>query len=392
MKNKNVLLSLLVLVVAGCFVVLVANGISKKSNYTPRKTTDHQSGYGINGAINYLASMRNNKTTGDIDPKWVFKAREDVDKLTKSKGVSNLGISWSEVGPDNIGGRTRAILIDKTNPNIMYAGGVSGGVWKSTTGGSSWVKLDDFADNLAIASLAQGADGAIYVGTGEGLGVSDGAANGSTSFIGKGIFKSTDGVTFTSLTSTVPATGNSLGSPWAFIDRIACDPVNPLRIYAATNNGLRSTSDGGVTWVWPVKSGSNNNTLNCTDVDVATDGTVTCAIGGKCQISPNGDEGTFVNESTGGAGHLPNGGVGRIEIAIAPSDPNYMYANVAGSGGAFLNVYRSVNKGVDWSIIGPGGSSLFNLFGANNQGTYDNTIVVHPTNPDRIFVDCFFVL
>jgi hypothetical protein len=49
----------------------------------------------------------------------------------------NLG-TWEELGPGNIGGRTRALLIDPANGNIMYAGGVAGGIWKTIDGGQNW--------------------------------------------------------------------------------------------------------------------------------------------------------------------------------------------------------------------------------------------------------------
>lgn len=385
MKNKNLLFSLLALLIAGSLVVISTSWTSKTSKYSPRKDQNHQVKYGINGAIEYLATIRNNKTTGDIDPKWVLTAREQVADLAKQKSKS-LGLTWNELGPDNVGGRTRAILIDKNNPDIMYAGGVAGGLWKSTTGGSSWIAINDFAENIAVASIAQSADGTIYVGTGEGLGVCSGSAAGSTSFIGKGMYKSTDGVNFALIAATIPTLDNSTTTPWAFINRIACDPTNPNRIYAATNKGLRSTDDGGLTWIVPVKltNGTTDNTGNSTDVDVATDGTVVAAVASKCYISPNGSDGSFVNKSTGGVDLLPSAGISRIEMAIAPSNPNYMYACAAGTNQQLYNIYRSTDKGETWSIIGPGGSSSFQPLAA--QGSYDNTVCVHPTNPDRVYV------
>lgn len=56
--------------------------------------------------------------------------------------TSTVG-TWTSLGPGNIGGRTRALVINPTNPTIMYAGGVAGGVWKTTNGGASWTPLTD---------------------------------------------------------------------------------------------------------------------------------------------------------------------------------------------------------------------------------------------------------
>lgn len=387
MEKKRVLFSLFAIAFAGAAFLLATSGTSKQSKYTPRNKQEHKSKLGINGAVEYLSSIRNNQETGTLDAKWVIDAREAASLMT-SESNKSLGLTWDEVGPDNMGGRTRAILIDKTNPNLMYAGGVSGGLWKSTTGGSSWTQITNFSDNLAISCIAQSANGTIYVGTGEGLGTngSEGTANGGTAFIGNGMYQSTDGNTFTVIPSTVPTTENSSGVAWAYINKIECDPSNPNRIYAATNRGLRGSDDGGTTWVVSVKlTNGNDNTGEATDVDVASDGTVITSVSNKFYVSPNGDEGTFVCQSVAGTtGDLPAGSVIRLENAIAPSNPNVMYACAAKIDGSLYNIYKSTDKGDNWTIIGPGGSSLFQPLGS--QGWYDNTIAVYPNDPDKILV------
>lgn len=387
MKRKKVLFSLFAIVIAGSVFVLATSGISKQNKYTPWSEQDQQNKSGISGAVEYLKSIRNNQVTGELDPKWAIDAREQAEILQNQSNKA-LDLSWSTVGPDNLGGRTRAILIDKNNPDIMYAGAASGGLWKSTTAGTSWTAVNDFAADLAVSCIAQGADGAIYVGTGEGLAAngSEGAANGGTAFIGKGIYKSADGTTFTQIASTIPTTQNSTTAAWAYINKIACDPTNPNRIYASTNKGMKSTDDGGTTWIIPVKfSNGNDNTSSSSDVDVASDGTVLTSVGNKCYVSPNGNDATFVSQSVASVqGDLPAGGLSRIEFAIAPSNPNYMYASASKTDGSLHNIYRSTDKGDNWTIIGPGGSSLFQPLGT--QGWYDNTIAVYPDNPDKIIV------
>ena len=90
---------------------------------------------------------------------------------------SSLG-PWMQLGPGNIGGRTRALVIDPDHPNTMYAGGVAGGIWKSTDGGGSWIPKDttptsELLPNLAICSLAMDPSdpthSVLYAGTGEGF-------------------------------------------------------------------------------------------------------------------------------------------------------------------------------------------------------------------------------
>src|SRR6476620_10655619 len=60
--------------------------------------------------------------------------------------------TWQSIGPGNVGGRTRALLIDPTDPNVMYAAGVAGGIWKTTNAGSSWLPLNDFLANIAVTT------------------------------------------------------------------------------------------------------------------------------------------------------------------------------------------------------------------------------------------------
>ena len=74
------------------------------------------------------------------------------------------------MGPDNVGGRTRAILIDKDNSNLIYAGGVSGGLWKSNNAGLTWniIPGTDQLEFSGVVSTCQTSNGDIYFGTGEG--------------------------------------------------------------------------------------------------------------------------------------------------------------------------------------------------------------------------------
>src|SRR5438093_2663430 len=106
---------------------------------------------------------------------------------------------WTPLGPGNIGGRTRALVVDPANPNTLYAGGVAGGVWKTTNGGGAWVALTDtLLPNLAVPSLDTDptSSNILYAGTGEGVSNGDAVR-------GAGISKTTDGgVTWNQLATT----------------------------------------------------------------------------------------------------------------------------------------------------------------------------------------------
>jgi hypothetical protein len=142
--------------------------------------------------------------------------------------------AWSALGPGNIGGRTRAIVIDPTAPNTMYAGGVGGGVWKTINGGASWVPVSDSMANIAVVSLAMDPvnSSVLYAGTGEG-------SNNIDAIRGAGIFKSTDaGATWTQLAATT-------GSNFYFVNDLMVAPSNNQIVVAATGTGIFVSTNGG---------------------------------------------------------------------------------------------------------------------------------------------------
>ena len=145
---------------------------------------------------------------------------------------------WTWLGPGNIGGRVRSILIHPTLTNILWCGSVSGGVWKSTNSGASWLPLDDFMANLAVACMAMDPTNAdiIYAGTGEGANPYAHALRGA------GIFKTSNaGATWMRLSSTA-------SSSFQYVNRLAIDPNNSQVILAATRSGIFRSADGGETW------------------------------------------------------------------------------------------------------------------------------------------------
>ncbi len=144
--------------------------------------------------------------------------------------------SWTSRGPDNIGGRTRSLLIHPTNPNILFAGSVSGGIWKSVNGGTTWTAINDRLPCLAIGSLAFDPKNPqiMYAGTGEG--VFNGDAIG-----GIGIYKSTDGGTTWAI---IPATQG-----WDNVCRIAVNPSNTnVILFSKRYGGILRTTNGGASW------------------------------------------------------------------------------------------------------------------------------------------------
>src|SRR5207245_10336132 len=92
--------------------------------------------------------------TGHIPADWKEKALAHIRLNNRVKQeFSTASVSWNAVGPNNIGGRVRSIAINPLNPNTIYCGSVSGGIWKSTNAGGSWAPTTDLASNLVIATM-----------------------------------------------------------------------------------------------------------------------------------------------------------------------------------------------------------------------------------------------
>ncbi|MFO7617450.1 MAG: hypothetical protein R6V75_09380 [Bacteroidales bacterium] len=346
-------------------------------------------------AANWLSARRVNQYTGTIDVADIVRAQEQVKALHKKAGNS-LNIKWDEVGPNNVGGRTRAFLIDKDNPDVVFAGSVSGGLWRSTSAGSSWQKTTtgsgQLFENMAVSSICQAANGDIYFGTGEGPAVTDGNPQSSQQgILGQGIWKSTDrGLTFNRLVST----WNEPEAQEAFVlvYAMAADPVNANKIFAATAKGLRLSTDGGQSWVNPIP----DIMTPAHDVQIASDGTVIACVGQMAFRSENGNPGTFnkISSATGLAENLIlDTNVSRMMFAFAPSNPNFVYCLAAGTtrnaqgvvtGYPLSNIYQSKDKGLTWKVVGPGGSTNFQPLGTT--GNYSLAIAVDPANPEFIII------
>ncbi len=360
-----------------------------EKNYEPRVSLDNVHKPTVAGAAQWQSDRRVNLETGRVDMEDVNRAKRQIGEIKNLKG--GLGINWKYLGPDNVGGRCRAIVINPENPNIVYAAGVSGGLWKSTTAGGSWRQIiyegdeqTNMIPNLNISSICMAANGDIYFGTGEGW--YKGAGTGSRGFEGAGIWKSTDGENFFRLPSTWQSDNNTIKNTFNFVQKLAAHPTNPNKIFAATNRGVRLTEDGGETWINPVIGHITTMPVNefCGDIKMSADGSLLVAkVSSGVYVSHEGGaEGTWEFVSGNNPGQIPN--AARIEFAIAPTDKNYIYAQSSKSDGTLQNVYRSTDGGFNWDIIGPGGSADFNPLG--NQGTFNNTIKVFPNNKNRIIL------
>ncbi len=273
--------------------------------------------------------------------------------------------SWEAIGPNNVGGRVRSLVIHPNNPNKLFAGSASGGVWATDDGGLNWRPTTDSVATLAVGSLTiDPNDGnVLYMGTGErGAGLAGG-----------GIYKTTDGGnTWNFLPSTTTVGTNS--SNWFYVNRIAINPQNSNLLLAATTGGSVATSyiersaDGGNTW-------TKVATLFAYDV----------------RFDPNNPNNAVAGLYNGIVAYTRDGGLtwqqspkfvtieatdanARVELAYAQSRANLVYASVDNAKG---EIHKSEDGGVTWVLQ----SVQEHL---SDQGDYANTIWVDPTNENNL--------
>ena len=345
-------------------------------------------------ALHYYLLKRLPEGATELSPDWFVQAQRHIalmPRLRLAAEAAAAGLSWTQLGPGNIGGRTRSLLIHPQNTNLMYAGAVTGGIWKSVDAGLNWSLLTDPSANITVGSMVMDPTNPniIYAGTGESY----------EDYSGLGIYKSTDGATF----NVLPATANS---SFTYVNKLAIGHSNPLHIYAATTNGLWASMDGGATW----KQQLTVATHGCDDLQSRTDLTTdylfaTCA----GSVSTAGFI-VYRNTDAGGSGAwlqvLSNPAMARTSLAIAPSQQSTVYALSASNGtdnpkykDGLQAVYRSqsngdsgtwvtqtsnanpvlLNTSVLSSPICSASQTLYSI------GWYANLITVDPTNPNRLW-------
>ncbi|GBD07614.1 Xyloglucanase [bacterium HR21] len=266
---------------------------------------------------------------------------------------------WQPIGPFTVGGRIRTVVHHPRKDGWVYIGAAAGGIWRTTDGGQSWIPLFDDGNSLSFGALAIDPNNPdiLYAATGE-------MSNNIDSYLGAGIFKSTDGGQ-----SWTPLGLTHVGA----FSKIEVHPLNSNLIVAGATKsaaGFWRSSDGGQTWERTFVGSVTDISLNPRDtteffIGVAGRGVYRSSDGGR----------TWELRSTG----LPSP-LGRVCVQQAPSDPNILYALVeqGGSGGTGA-IYKSTNRGQSWQLSYQGQSTFF-----NGQGWYNAYIVIHPTNPNLV--------
>jgi hypothetical protein len=297
-------------------------------------------------------------------------------------------LGWQERGPSNVGGRTRSIMIDRRDAtgNTVFAGSVSGGIFKTTNFTSptpTWAPVNDFLINLAITALVQDPvqPATMYATTGEGWFNIDAVR-------GNGIYKSTDGGSSWNL---LPST-----TGFEYIQDFVIDNNGNLyaslrNLISTVNRGVMRSTDGGNSWLQVLGAPLPGfATGRATDLEIASNGDIYAALGifsasvvMKSSFATHGantgNTGTWTNITP-----VPPDPTQRTEILLAPSDPQRVYLLMQDSATAeVIHMFRSTNGGSNWTRLN-GPSALNN--GTNSQTWYNLIGAVDPNNPNVLIV------
>ena len=391
-------------------------------------------------------SERASYPTGHFNPHWLVGAADQASKvqqslpagieLQRSAGRALDPGNFTPLGPRPLGsgggvaGRTNVVVSHPTNPAIAWIGSDGGGVWKTTNccdASTTWVNTTDNSatlepiQNSAIGDLTLDPNNpnVLYAGTGD-------LRYGSYSFGSNGVLKSVDGGdTWTVKGETVfnpfyPPSANGVPQYQA-IGKVAVDPNNSNIVIVGAKTGLFLSYDGGDNWTGPCLTNSFSSQRQDTTGLILTDLGATTRIiaavgtrGFETPVQPdlnqNGANGiyrgtvpasgcpldfTLVSRAdngwpagTGGGAPTPANSIGRIDLAIAPSDPNVLYAQVgnipaAGGSPVILGVWRSGDGGNSWT------QQIGDVSGAGTQSWYNAGMTVHPTEPNTVILSAF---
>ncbi len=285
------------------------------------------------------------------------------------------------IGPGGMSGRVTAIDAVHSNPDIMYVGTASGGLWKSVSGGIKWEPIfdEELTASVGAVAIQQSNPSVLWVGTGEGN--PRNSLNG-----GYGVYKSLDG-----------------GKSWKamglektrHIHRIKIDPTDPNTVYVGAigspwgthpERGVFKTTDGGETWE-KILFVNNNTGVADLVMDPTNPNKLIAAMwehkrdpwffksGGKgsglYMTHDGGENWKKLSDEDG----LPKGNLGRIGVAIAPGKPNVVYALIEAKKNA---LYRSTDGGFKWKKINDKND-------IGNRPFYYSEIYVDPQNENRVY-------
>ncbi|MDX2246533.1 MAG: hypothetical protein SF052_07155 [Bacteroidia bacterium] len=339
------------------------------------------------------------------DPAIVFSEIMKVHRLRKQGFPAPArAANWTPAGPLVVPGspdptsqhglgRINTVTFHPTDPQTFWVGVAQGGIWKTTNSGQSWAPLTDDLPILRISDIAVDPTHpqVMYASVGDYayMGIALWLDNRKRhTHYGLGVYKTTDGGITWNPTGLGFSQTNLDGS---LIRRVFVHPSQPTTLLAAGIDGIWKSWDGGQIWshisdslIWDIEKHPTNP-----DILYASTGFVATLQQGTAGIMKSTDFGdTWTVQNT----PIPaQNTVQRIELAISPSDPNYVYALACNMQRGFYGLLRTTNGGTSWNWQSDQSSAPNILHwyegngGSNGQGTYDLTILVDPQNKNRIY-------
>jgi photosystem II stability/assembly factor-like uncharacterized protein len=299
---------------------------------------------------------------------------------TSNLRVKNENLNWVERGPANVAGRTRTIVVDASDSlnNTWLIGTAGGGIWKTINAGGEWKKVSPDLPNLSIVTISQSVTNpnVLYAGSGEG-------ALGGNFINGYGIFKSIDkGESWSLLEETAPF--NSLD--FQNVNRIIVHPEDENTVLAATSNGVNGqefrsaimkSTDGGETWekIYDPESRAQQILFDPRNPDTIY---VSLILRGVARSLDGGD--TW--ELTSLFNLAESFGIERTELAIAPTNPDILYASVSYINRSGSGLFMTNDMGENWIEVKDRNNNIPDFL---LQGEYDNCIVVSPKDEYKVF-------
>lgn len=292
------------------------------------------------GSAQHLFETYRDPATDSIPPGIGRRVEAYVRTLPGSRAnparrAAGPALGWTEAGPRNLGGRTRALALDADDPQTVLAGSVSGGIWKSTDGGETWRMVTRADQILSVTTMAQdtrpGHRNVWYAGTGEfrgGLTTSD--RGFAAPYFGTGVYTSTDrGDTWELLPSSADDDPTTFDSAFDYVHRVAVNPVTGTLFVAGNSHGISRAESGG-SELEHVLGGPREHAWS--EVAVTGNGTVVAVVSSVMQgassqrtrpgIYRSSDDGRTWKDITPSA--FPSTHQRSI-VAVAPSNPKIAY-------------------------------------------------------------------
>lgn len=311
---------------------------------------------------------------------------------------SSIQDNWSSIGPNGLGGRTRALGLDVRNENIINAGAATSGMFQSTDNGKSWVRTSTADDLPSVTCLIQdtrpGEENNWYYATGEYR--SPSLRFGNVLYSGDGIFKSTNnGKSWSVIPATSTGKPNLNNNSFDFIYNLALDNSNKnqTELYAATFKGIRRSTDGGATWQQVL---GDNSTPDCySDVIVTPSGIVYATISSSSGIGGVYKSFDGINWAKFQPSDFPEQ-TKRFVIAYAPSNESiiYLFGQTENFGAKIDGFYGFPEWYAVWRYH-PQADNWLNLSNNiptqgyqnfNSLNSYCMYLKVAPTNPELVFI------